>query len=103
MLSDVCRSTATQIARPKPSRAGRGGQKQSAKSKKPGSRFVGLHAKKKLPSEINAFLASAGLGFSDDEPKCLPKAPPRFPRKMAVKREDVLQVRHMLFSSSVAY
>lgn len=92
MLADVYNSNPTQNGQSKASRAARRNQKQSSKSKKPNGKVTRLPVKKKLPSEIDAFLASVGLGFSNDEVKRLPKTPPRFPRKMAVKKEDVLQV-----------
>lgn len=47
---------------------------------------------KKIPYQMCDFLAVTGLGFDDNEHQNFPKAPPRFPRKMTVKREDVVQV-----------
>lgn len=47
---------------------------------------------RKLTDQTCDFLAVAGLGFDENEYQNIFKAPPRFPRKMIVKREDVVQV-----------
>ncbi|GMH35284.1 hypothetical protein BSKO_03152 [Bryopsis sp. KO-2023] len=63
---------------------------QSAPAKPPKNSTS--EAGKTATSEMSDLFASAGIGFDEDESDLVPKSLPRFPKRMAVKQKDVLEL-----------